>query len=60
MCSTTLIRFVDGVPRFAFTVDGAVYPNIPPLVVQEGERMLVTVVASGWTTTTTLPMRGTE
>lgn len=39
-----LIRFVDGVPRFAFTVNGAVYPNIPPLVVQEGDSVLVTVV----------------
>lgn len=39
-----LIRFVDGVPRFAFTVNGAVYPNVPPLVVQEGDRVLVTVV----------------
>lgn len=39
-----LIRFVDGVPRFAFTVNGAVYPNIPPLLVQDGDRVLVTVV----------------
>jgi FtsP/CotA-like multicopper oxidase with cupredoxin domain len=39
-----LLRFVDGMPRFAFTVDGAVYPNIPPLVVHEGERVQVTVV----------------
>ncbi len=39
-----LIRFVDGVPRFAFTVNGAVYPNIPPLVVRDGERVLVTIV----------------
>ncbi|BCT75013.1 hypothetical protein SCMU_08550 [Sinomonas cyclohexanicum] len=39
-----LVRFVDGVPKFAFTVNGAVYPNIPPLVVHEGEKVLVTIV----------------
>lgn len=39
-----LLRFVDGVPKFAFTVNGAVYPNIPPLVVHEGEKVLVTIV----------------
>ncbi|MBT8159837.1 MULTISPECIES: multicopper oxidase family protein [Arthrobacter] len=39
-----LIRFVDGVPRFAFTVNGAVYPNITPLVVEEGDKVQVTIV----------------
>jgi FtsP/CotA-like multicopper oxidase with cupredoxin domain len=39
-----LLRFVEGVPRFAFTVNGAVYPNIPPLVVREGEKVLITIV----------------
>ncbi|MBT2554921.1 multicopper oxidase family protein [Arthrobacter sp. ISL-5] len=39
-----LVRFVDGVPRFAFTVNGAVYPNIPALVVHEGERIVITIV----------------
>jgi FtsP/CotA-like multicopper oxidase with cupredoxin domain len=39
-----LLRFVDGVPRFAYTVNGAVYPNIPPLVVADREKVLVTIV----------------
>ncbi|MDQ4503188.1 multicopper oxidase family protein [Sinomonas sp. ASV322] len=39
-----LIRFVDGIPRFAYTVNGAVYPNIPPLVVREGDHVLMTIV----------------
>lgn len=39
-----LLRFVDGIPKFAFTVNGAVYPNIPPLVVHEGEKVLLTIV----------------
>ncbi|GAB3269752.1 hypothetical protein GCM10027449_04150 [Sinomonas notoginsengisoli] len=39
-----LLRFVDGLPKFAFTVNGAVYPNIPPLVVHQGEKVLLTLV----------------
>ncbi|MDQ4490882.1 multicopper oxidase family protein [Sinomonas sp. ASV486] len=39
-----LLRFVDGTPKFAFTINGAVYPNIPPLVVHDGENVLVTIV----------------
>jgi FtsP/CotA-like multicopper oxidase with cupredoxin domain len=39
-----LLRFVEGVPRFAFTVDGAVYPNIPPILVRDGERVQITLV----------------
>ncbi|MEV8083350.1 multicopper oxidase family protein [Pseudarthrobacter oxydans] len=37
------LRFVDGAPRYAYTVNGAAYPNIKPLVVIEGEAVKVTV-----------------
>lgn len=38
------LRFVDGTPRYAYTVNGAAYPQIKPLVVDEGEVVKVTVV----------------
>ena len=34
------LRFVDGAPRYAYTVNGAAYPNIKPLVVDEGDMMI--------------------
>lgn len=37
-------RFVDGVPRYAYTVNGAAYPNIPPIVVAEGDVVKLTLV----------------
>jgi FtsP/CotA-like multicopper oxidase with cupredoxin domain len=37
------LRFVDGTPRYAYTVNGSAYPNIKPLVVDEGEVVKVTV-----------------
>jgi FtsP/CotA-like multicopper oxidase with cupredoxin domain len=39
-----LLRFLDGVPLRAYTVDGAVFPDVPPLAVREGETVEVTVV----------------
>ncbi|TLM72698.1 hypothetical protein FDW81_11585 [Pseudarthrobacter sp. NamB4] len=38
------LRFVDGVPRYAYTVNGAAFPQIEPLVVQEGDTVKLTVV----------------
>ncbi|MDR6637254.1 multicopper oxidase family protein [Paenarthrobacter nitroguajacolicus] len=37
-------RFVDGVPRFAFTVNGAAYPLVPSIEVALGDTVKVTVV----------------
>ncbi|MFJ4264178.1 multicopper oxidase family protein [Paenarthrobacter nicotinovorans] len=37
-------RFVDGVPRYAFTVNGAAYPLVPSIEVAEGDTVKVTVV----------------
>jgi FtsP/CotA-like multicopper oxidase with cupredoxin domain len=37
-------RFVDGVPRYAFTVNGAAYPLVPSIDVAEGDTVKVTVV----------------
>ncbi|MEV7604977.1 multicopper oxidase family protein [Paenarthrobacter sp. NPDC089322] len=37
-------RFVDGVPRYAFTVNGAAYPLVPAMEVAEGDTVKVTVV----------------
>ncbi|MFC8039079.1 multicopper oxidase family protein [Paenarthrobacter sp. NPDC057355] len=37
-------RFVDGVPRYAFTVNGAAYPLVPSMEVAEGDTVKVTVV----------------
>ena len=37
-------RFVDGVPRYAYTVNGAAYPNIPALVVAKGDVVKLTLV----------------
>ncbi|MDI2034825.1 multicopper oxidase family protein [Paenarthrobacter nitroguajacolicus] len=37
-------RFVDGVPRYAFTVNGAAYPLVPSIEVAEGDTVKLTVV----------------
>src|SRR4029453_432175 len=42
-----LIRFLDGVPAFAYTVNGGGYPNIPPLVVDREDIVRITVVSRG-------------
>ncbi|GIH92930.1 multicopper oxidase family protein [Planobispora siamensis] len=40
-------RFVGGVPQYAHTVDGEVFPHVPPLRVREGELVRLTVVNRG-------------
>ncbi|MFP5016536.1 multicopper oxidase family protein [Paenarthrobacter ureafaciens] len=37
-------RFVDGVPRYAFTVNGAAYPLVPSMQVAEGDVVKVTII----------------
>ncbi|MFI2563898.1 multicopper oxidase family protein [Paenarthrobacter sp. NPDC018779] len=37
-------RFVDGIPRYAFTVNGAAYPLVPAMEVAEGDVLKVTIV----------------
>ncbi|MGF6832981.1 FtsP/CotA-like multicopper oxidase with cupredoxin domain [Paenarthrobacter sp. TE4293] len=37
-------RFVDGIPRYAFTVNGAAYPLVPSMDVALGDTVKVTVV----------------
>lgn len=37
-------RFVDGIPRYAFTVNGAAYPLVPSMEVAEGDVLKVTIV----------------
>ena len=37
-------RFVDGVPRYAFTVNGAAYPLVPSIEVAEGDTIKMTIV----------------
>jgi FtsP/CotA-like multicopper oxidase with cupredoxin domain len=37
-------RFVDGVPQYAYTVNGAAYPNIPAVVVAQGDVVKLTLV----------------
>ncbi|MFF1830156.1 multicopper oxidase family protein [Paenarthrobacter sp. NPDC058040] len=37
-------RFVDGIPRYAFTVNGAAYPLVPSMEVGEGDVLKVTIV----------------
>ena len=48
-----LIRVVDGVPRLADTINSAAFPVIQPIVVDEGDVVLVTIVNRG---TETHPM----
>lgn len=42
-----LVRFRAGVPAMAYTVDGAVYPNVRPIEVDEGDLVKLTVVNRG-------------
>lgn len=37
-------RFVDGIPRYAFTVNGASYPLVPSIEVAEGDTLKLTIV----------------
>jgi FtsP/CotA-like multicopper oxidase with cupredoxin domain len=48
-----LVRVVDGLPRLADTINGAAYPSIEPIVVEEGDVVEVTIVNRG---TETHPM----
>jgi FtsP/CotA-like multicopper oxidase with cupredoxin domain len=48
-----LLRVVDGVPRMADTINGAAFPVIQPIVVDEGDVVVVTIVNRG---TETHPM----
>ena len=48
-----LVRVVDGVPRLADTINSAAFPAIAPIVVDEGDTVLVTIVNRG---TETHPM----
>ena len=48
-----LIRIVDGLPRLADTINSAAFPYIQPIVVDEGDTVLVTIVNRG---TETHPM----
>lgn len=38
------LRFVNGAPRYAYTVNGAAYPQIEPLIVDAGDTVKLTVV----------------
>jgi FtsP/CotA-like multicopper oxidase with cupredoxin domain len=48
-----LIRIVDGLPRLADSINGAAFPAIQPIVVEEGDVVRVTIVNRG---TETHPM----
>jgi FtsP/CotA-like multicopper oxidase with cupredoxin domain len=41
------LRFLEGIPAFAQTVNGEVHPHVPPIDVREGELMRLTVVNRG-------------
>ena len=43
-----LPRFVGGVPAYAYTVNGAVFPHIAPIEVREGDVVKVTVANRGF------------
>ena len=45
-----LPRLVHGVPQYAYTINGAVYPHIAPTVVEEGDVARLTVVNRGFET----------
>jgi FtsP/CotA-like multicopper oxidase with cupredoxin domain len=48
-----LVRVVAGVPRLADTINGAAFPSIQPIVVEEGDVVAVTIINRG---TETHPM----
>lgn len=41
------LRFLGGIPTFAQTINGQVYPHVPPIVVREGELVRLTVANRG-------------
>lgn len=41
-------RFVGGVPAYAYTVDGRVFPHIAPIVVREGDVVKLTIANRGF------------
>lgn len=43
-------RFLQGVPVNGYTVNGTVYPQIPSIVVDEGDVVQLTVANRGWET----------
>lgn len=43
-------RFLNGIPAYGYTVNGAVAPHIPSVVVSEGDVLRLTVVNRGWET----------
>ena len=43
-----LPRFVGGVPAYAYTVNGAVFPHIAPIEVREGDVVKITVANRGF------------
>ncbi|GAA1978435.1 multicopper oxidase family protein [Microbacterium pumilum] len=45
-----LPRLVNGIPQYAYTVNGAAYPHIPSTVVAEGDVVRLTVVNRGFET----------
>jgi FtsP/CotA-like multicopper oxidase with cupredoxin domain len=45
-----LPRLTEDGPAYAFTVGGAVYPQIPPTVVREGDTVELTIVNRGFDT----------
>ena len=42
-----LIRVIDGVPRLADSINGAAFPSIAPIVVDEGDVVEVTIINRG-------------
>ncbi|MDF0512994.1 multicopper oxidase family protein [Agromyces sp. H3Y2-19a] len=43
-----LPRFVGGAPKYAYTVDGRVFPHIDPVSVREGDLVRLTIVNRGF------------
>jgi FtsP/CotA-like multicopper oxidase with cupredoxin domain len=41
------LGFLDGVPASTYTVNGRVYPDVPPITVREGDLVRITVVNRG-------------
>jgi FtsP/CotA-like multicopper oxidase with cupredoxin domain len=44
------IAFVDGAPRYAYTINGRAFPNVPTQLVREGDLVETTVVNRGFDT----------
>lgn len=41
------VRFLGGIPALAQTINGDVFPHVPPIMVREGELLRITVVNRG-------------